>query len=394
MKQNGNSRQFVMICVISFAFFLSNQMVVNTVTKFAGAMDATAQMIGFIGGAYGIFALLMRPVSGQMVDKYAHKPLMFVGIGLLLVSNLLLLVAKQPSVLLLSRILNGIAFGVVSTLCMTTACDALPPEKMTSGIGIYTMMQTLAQVIGPSIAISIIDVKPFHSLYMLTTAIMGVALLLCLGFRSSHTLQKNVRISFKPSSMFTFKAFKPGSVLMCNVMQISAVSSFLLLYADSIGVTGLSGFFTVQALMIIVTRPFVSKFANERNAYPVVFISEMLIILGLVNLFFADSTMDFMLSAALFGLGKSGYQPSLMSMCISAAPAQERGRASGTAYACNDIGQFLGSYIAGYVVGILGYRFAFLTIALIIAVGTTIFALTCAVPDRRRMKEKRIVEGK
>ena len=378
-----------MTCVISFAFFLSNQMVVNTVTKYAGAMDATAQMIGFIGGAYGIFALLMRPVSGQLVDKYAHKPLMFAGIGLLLVSNLLLLAAEQPGMLLLSRILNGMAFGVVSTLCMTTACDALPPEKMTSGIGIYTMMQTLAQVIGPSIAISIIEVWPFRYLYVITTAIMGIALLLCFGFRSSHVPQQDIRISFKPGSMFTLKAFKPGSVLMCNVMQISAVSSFLLLYADSIGVTGLSGFFTIQALMIIVTRPFVSRFTNERNAYPVVFVSEIMLIVGLVNLFFADSTMDFMFSAALVGLGKSGYQPCLMSMCISAAPAQERGRASGTAYACNDIGQFLGSYIAGFVVGLLGYKYAFLTIALIIAVGTIAFAVTSALPDRMRMKENR-----
>lgn len=384
MKKNEiNYTQFVIICIISFAFFLSNQMVVNTVTKYADTMSATSQMLGLIGGAYGLFALLTRPLSGQIVDRERHKPVLLAGIGLLLLSNVILIWAEEPVMVLLSRAVNGLAFGIVSTLCMTTACNALPKNKMANGIGIYTLSQTIAQVIGPAIAIRIIEIGSFLQLYMCTTLIMGCAMILSLGFKSDHKPNREVKYSFNLKKMFTVNAFLPGSVLMCNVMEIAAVSSYLLLYADSIGVGGLSFFFTIQAISILVTRPFISKILNEKNIYGVTLISELMLVVGLLNLFFAKTTGMFLISAVLFGLGKSGYQPCLTGMCVSSVPESERGRASNTSYAFNDIGQFLGSYVASFVVGIWGYRYAFLFIACVIAVGTVVFTVAYVFPHVR-----------
>lgn len=388
IKSNINYGQFIIICIISFGFFLSNQMVVNTVTKYADAMSATPQVLGLIGGAYGIFALLTRPISGQIVDRENHKVILLLGLGLLLLSNILLLLAKSPLMVFASRAVNGLAFGIVSTLCMTTACDALPKDRLANGIGIYTLSQTVAQVIGPAIAIEIIEAKTFRQLYLYTTVIMGITVFLSLFFKSNHEPDRELKYSFSLRKMFTVNAFLPGSVLMCNVMEIAAVSSFLLLYADSIGVGGLSFFFTIQAVSILVTRPFVSKFINERNIYAITLVSEFMLIVGLINLFFADTTEQFLISAILFGIGKSGYQPCLTGMCISSVSENERGRASNTSYAFNDVGQFLGSYFSSFVVGIWGYRYAFLLIACIIAVGTLLFTVTYIFPHIRKLQRK------
>lgn len=388
-EEKVNYFQFTIICVIAFGFYLSNQMVVNTVTKYANALSATTQMVGFIGGSYGVMSLITRPFAGQMVDRESHKPLLLWSMAVLVVSDLVLLFAASPLMVLISRALNGLAVGFTSTVCMTTACNALPKHLLSNGIGIFTLSQTLAQVIGPAVAIQIIDHGTFKQLYLATTIIMGAAFLMSFLFQTDHKPDKNIPYSFAFSKMFTVNALIPGSLLMCNVMQIASVSSFMLLYADSVGVSGLSYFFTIQALAILVTRPFISKYLNEKNQYVFTLVSEGLLIGGLLNLFFSRSTLGFLISATMFGLGKSGAQPALVGMCISSVPAEERGRASSTQYACQDIGQFVGSYIAGIAAAWFGYRYAFMSIALILAIGTTLFIVTYMIPRLRKRHLKK-----
>lgn len=382
--QKINYSQFIIISVIAFAIFLSNQMVVNTVTKYADTMGVSVRIMGLIGGIYGGVALLTRPFSGQVVDKERHKPLLFVCVLILIASNLLLIFAANWIFLLISRAVNGIAWGFGSTLCMTTACDALPKEKLASGIGIYTMTQTLAQVMGPSVALWLIENTSFRHLYGLTTSIMVAALVPAFFFKTGHRPRKDLKYSCSLRHMFALKAFFPASMLMCNTMQIAAVASFLLLYADEVGVLGLSFFFTLQAMAILLTRPFVSRYINHNNSFAFVIISELMIISGLVNLFFADTTVHFIISAILFGMGKSGAQPALTSMCVISVPENERGKASNTSYAFNDIGQFIGSYIAGIAASIWGYRYAFVSIGLIIAIGLMVFIAAYMIPMMKK----------
>ena len=388
MKLKGEDydyAQYLILLVISFTVYLSNQMVVNTVTKFANTLTTSSQLIGFIGGMWGLASFFTRPFSGQVVDNEAHKKLLIVCMFGLVLSNLVLIGADSIPAILISRFLNGVAWGFGSTVCVTTACDSLPKERMIWGLGIYTMMQTLAQVIGPSIAIWIIETYSFRALFITTFLIMVIALVLSMFFKTKHQRRVVRKYSFSLKGMFAPKAFIPSSLLMCNTMEVSAIAGFILIYADSIGVTGLGLFFLVQALSIVVTRPFVSRFTTQKNQYYVTIFSECLIIIGLVNLFFSRSTAGFMFSAVLFGFGKSGAQPALTNMCVSSVSQDERGRASNTYYTFQDLGQIFGANIAGLLAGVLGYGGAFLSIAFIVAAFLLFFIFAYMIPHMREV---------
>lgn len=383
-----NIQQFVTICIIAFAIFLSNQMVQNTVTKFANTMSATTRMLGFLGGSWGLASLLTRPFAGQVVDNENHKVLLRASVVLLLVSNLILVEAKAVPLLLLSRAINGFAWGFGSTLCMTTACNALSKEKVAGGIGIYTMMQVLAQVCGPSFAIHLIARTSFRTLYCITSLVMVVAFVLTFLFRPSQQQAKARHYAFSLHDMVAPKAFIPATLLMCNIMQISAVSAFLLLYADEKQITGLSFFFSLQAISIVVSRPFVSKWINPKNSFVVTLVSEVFLVMGLFSLFLVRNIGYFVFAAIMFGLGKSGSHPALMGMCVAAVPKTERGRASNTAYAFQDLGQVFGANIAGIFAGIWGYGAAFLSIAVIIILCSLFFVVAYMIPQLYRMKQE------
>lgn len=383
-----NIKQFITICVIAFAIFFSNQMVQNTVTKFANSMSTTTRMLGFLGGVWGLASLLTRPFAGQVVDNENHQVLLRVSVLLLLVSNLILVEAKTVPLLLLSRVVNGFAWGFGSTLCMTTACNALPKEKVAGGIGIYTMMQVLAQVCGPSLAIYIIAKTSFHTLYCFTSMVMVIAFCLTFLFQTNQQRPEVRHYAFSLHDMVAPKAFIPATLLMCNIMQISAVAAFLLLYADERRITGLSFFFSLQAISIVVTRPFVSKWINPKNSFVFTLVSEVFLVIGLLSLFFARNIGYFVFAALMFGFGKSGSHPALMGMCVAAVPKTERGRASNTAYAFQDLGQVFGANIAGFFAEIWGYGAAFLSIAIIISLCTVFFIGAYMIPNIYRMKQE------
>lgn len=373
-KQKINYAQFIIISIIAFVIYLSNQMVTTTISKYANSMQATSQLIGLIGGTFGVMALITRPISGQVVDKNDHKILMFICVGFLVVSNVVLILAKNPIYLLLSRGIYGLSWGFGSTLCMTTACNSLPKEKLSSGISIYTLAQTFAQVLGPSIAIYVLNRASFNILYYITTVLMMVAFLLVFFFRTNHKPNRQIRYSINFKEMFAVNAIIPSALSMCNSMENSAVTAFILLYAESIGVAGVGIFFTIQAVSILAVRPLISKIINEKNIHKIVVVCEFLIVFGLISLFFANSLPYFIVAAILFGFGKGGADPALMSLSVGSVPQHQRGRASNTNYSGKDIGQFIGANLAGFIVGLFGYRYVYLFIILPILIGLAVFS--------------------
>ena len=387
-KDNGYRMQFIIIMIIAFTIYLSNQMVGNTVTKYADTMSASTQLIGFIGGTFGITAMLTRPLVGQIVDKANHKPLLIMTVITLIISNIILVIAIKPVELIISRVFNGIAWSFGATICFTTAANALPRDKLAGGIGVFTLSQTLAQVLGPSAAIWILGRYSFSQLYIVTTSIMAAALLLVFLFQTNHKAAKGVKFkfTFRLKEVFAVKAALPTMMLLCNTMQVAAVSSFLLLYADEKNITGLSFFFTLQAISILLTRPFISKNINDENSYYYIIACEIMIVLGLWNLYFAEGLTKFIIAAIFFGMGKSGAQPALQSMCIKSVGPDETGKASNTFYTGQDIGQFTGSYIAGIAAGMWGYKYAFGSIAVIITIGLILFIIFDMLPKKRSTK--------
>ena len=389
MSENGkiNYQQFIIISIIAFVIYLSNQMVSTTISKYAHSMQATSQLIGLIGGMFGIVALFTRPFSGQVVDKKNNKVLMFICITLLLLSNICLVIAKNEVYLLLSRAINGFGWGFGSTLCMTTACNALTKEKMASGIAIYTLAQTLAQVLGPYLAVKIIELQSYKHLYYVTTVLMLISFILAFIFKTNMKEKKDAKYSLSIREMFAFDAMIPTLISVSNAMDNAAVTAFILLYADSLGIKNISYFFSLQAIAVLTCRPLISKLINDRNINYIIVVSEMIIIAGLVNLFFATSLIYFIVSAILLGIGRSGAQPAIVSLCVTLVPSDQRGKATNTNYAGHDIGQFIGANFAGFIAGTFGYKYIFLFITLPIIFALFIFGRAYITPHSQNLKE-------
>lgn len=383
------NRQFVSIFVIAFLIYFSNFMLAQTLPKYAHDLGATAQVIGLLSGIFAMCALLIRPVSGQMVDNENKKLLLRMVIGIIILAVTGLTFSKQVWMLILFRGLNGFGWGVGSTLCMTMASGCFARENLGAGIGIYGLGQTIAQAFAPMVALEVVRLYSYNFLYQFNVIICIAAFGLTFFIKSDEPEKIERRYSVNLRKMVCFPAIPPTMLTLCNFMAQSSITAFLVIFADSIGVIGIGLFFTVQAGTILLTRPFWGKAADKYGFVKALVPCEILIALGLASIFLSHALWHFMIAAVLMGAGTAGSQPVLMSECIKRAPPSQRGSASNTSYIGTDIGVFIGSNLAGFVVAWTGYRNLYLLFTMPIIISTLVYVIL----DRRKAQAMVSIEN-
>ena len=123
----------------------------------------------------------------------------------------------------------------------------------------------LAVVIGPFIALNLLDKMSFSDLFILFSGIVTVAILCTALVRipKGNDIRSAVfRLSF--SNMFEKGAIRIATVGLFVSFCYSSVISFISVYAKSLGLIEASSyFFMVFAVTMMITRPFTGKLYDK-----------------------------------------------------------------------------------------------------------------------------------
>ena len=381
------NRQFILIFIIAFLIYSSSNMLSLTLPKFANEMGATSQMVGTLAGIFATCALLMRPVSGQIVDNEDKKITLRICLLVLLVSVFGLTQSSNYYLLLFFRGLNGLAWGVGSTLCMTIATGCFSGSNMASGIGIYGLGQSLAQTIAPMFALPIAKALGYNGLYWVNVCLMVSCLLLTFLMKFPPREKRERHYSFNIRKMLCFPAFLPASMTLCNSIAKSSILAFLVIYTGTMGIENIGIYFSVQAAVIFICRPLVSKLADSVGTLKILIPCEILTVAGLIIISRSGSITGFIIAAVIMGIAVGGEQPILMGECVKSVPPAQRGSASNTSYIGTDVGNIIGSNLAGFLVTVIGYKLMYVSFTLPVIACTLVFIMI------HTRKQKLILEG-
>jgi MFS family permease len=317
----------------------------------------------------------MRPVSGQIVDNENRKVMLRVVLLVILVSVFALTLSKNYRLLVVFRGLNGLAWGVGSTLCMTIATDCFSDKNMAGGIGLYGLGQTIAQTVAPTFALPLANRFGYNNLYRINVALILICLLLTFLMKAADTAPKERKYSINLKNMIHTPALLPASLTLCSAGMKSSITAFLVIFAGTMNIKSIGLYFTVQAITIFTFRPILSKLADKLGLLKILIPCEALAVTGLVLISFAGSLLSFLTAAVCMGISAAGEQPVLMAECVKSAEPSKRGRASNTSYMGTDIGHFIGSNLAGLCVAFMGYRRMYLAITLPLIICTAVFVV-------------------
>ena len=355
-KETIWSFPYVALMTVNFFQSMAAFMANTTIPVYANHLGASTALVGAVVSAFAVSALLIRPFAGPAFDSFSRKRLLLIAQAIICISLFLYGVVDSLPALMAVRLFHGIGIGCSGPLAMSFVSEFLPASRFASGISIYALAQSFAQVIGPAAGLYLVDAVGFSAAYFLAAGFLLVAMM-CIFFVKEPSRER-LPYEFKPSRMFAREAADKALVLMLLAISFACMGSYLVLYAFELGIEGVGLYFTVYACCLLVTRPVFGKLADSWGSPRVLIIGALCFATSYVLLALAHD-MSGLLVAAVFGsAGFGACAPLVQTLALSSTPPERRGAASNTAFTGLDLGMLIGPVVGGNVaealVGVTG----------------------------------------
>lgn len=369
------NRDFVVLIVLSFFTHMGFQVLIPNLPKYAMLLGAASAVAGFVPAAYSMAALLTRPVSGDITDRWSKKLLLCLSLLGIALTTAAYLFVKTPVALIVARFLNGVFFGVNTTVELAMVAGALPEHKLNSGIGVYGMATLGGEALAPSIGIYVIELAGYNALFLTAVALALVGLGLSFLVRSQPTAPVPAAQVSRLERLVSLKACLPSAIGMLHACARGAIAAFLLLLAEERGIGSVGLYFLVFSLSFVASRPVFGLLDGKVKDAPVIYFTLALAGITMVILNFVTSLPVLIAAAVLFGISTGGIIPLVQTMCIRQESPARRGAASSTYYIGADMGNGIGPIMMGAAAAYLGYGGAYLTILIPLALGAVLMVI-------------------
>lgn len=368
------TKDFIRVSVVNFLVFLVHLILMVIIASYAvQKFHATLSVAGLVASIFIIGALIGRFGTGRIIEDVGSKKVLVVGVIFFIITAALYFAAINLALLILVRLLHGIAHGIASTATGTIVAKIIPANKRGEGIGYYGMSIVLASALGPFVGILLIQFVDFKIVFMVTFII---ALLIFAGSLFVHeptaTLPKpkDDIAAVKPFHISNFLEYKaiPISVIALIIgFSGSIVIAFISLYAKEYHLENAASFyFVISAIATLVSRPFAGRLFDIRGAnfiiYPCLFIYGM----GMLIFSQAGHGIVLLMAGAIIGIGYGNFMSSAQAVAIKAVEPHRFGLATATYYVFLDLGIGIGPYLLGSLVPLLGYRGLYLAMAVLV----------------------------
>ena len=331
----------------SMAAFMAN----TTIPLYIDAMGAGAGIVGVVVGAFAITALLIRPFAGPAFDSFSRKRLLMIAQGINAVAFVLYGVVDSVPAFIAVRLLHGIGIGCSGPLAMSLVSEYLPLGKFATGISVYSLAQTFAQVLGPGTGLWLIDVIGFQGTYLIA-AVLLIASVASIS-RVVEIPRERPPYQLKLGRMFAREAVDKAIVIMLFAVAFGGTTSYLVLYGTKLGIENLGVYFVVYALCLLVTRPLYGRLADTFGAERVLIPGVVFFAISYVMLANITDFMGLMAVAVVASAGFGACMPLTQSLAMSSVPTERRGAASNTTFTGLDVGSLCGPLFAGLVIEML-----------------------------------------
>lgn len=312
-----------------------------------------------------ISSILVRPFSGLIAEKIGKK-LSFRGSEVLFVlfAFSYLWIDSMWS-LLLVRFIHGIWFSILTTVTVPVANEFIPEQRRGEGMGYFVMSTNLGVVFGPLLALTITQYASFTVLFAVLSGLITIGFLFCLCIPVQDDEQQS---SIEPASssltvhdIIEFRVLSVGVVALLTAFAYSSVMSFIAAYTETKQLMAYtSTFFLVFACSMILVRPWVGRWFDQKGASAVIYPSFLLFALGLAVVSQLHQAWVLWLSAVLIGIGYGTLFPCLQTVAIQSVPKQRIGHAISTYFTLFDLGLAVGSVIMGLLIAYWGYTATYL----------------------------------
>ena len=343
-------------------------------------LGGTVEQAGLALTLFLVSSIAIRPFSGLIIQKIGKK-LSFRGseFFFVLFAFSYLWIDSMWSLLII-RFLHGIWFSVLTTVAVPVANDFIPEQRKGEGMGYYVMSTNLGVVIGPLLALTVIQFTSFTVLFVILSILMALGFIfcLCIDIHESKAVDKAKLIPKKINlhDIIETKVIPIGVVALLTALSYSSVMSFITAYSEVKHLLAYTSiFFIVFACSMIVVRPLVGRMYDQRGPSSVIYPSFIFFAIGLVIVSFLSNQWVMWGSAIFIGIGYGSLFPCLQTIAIQSVKKERMGHAISTFFTLFDLGLAIGSIIMGLCIAWLGYQSTYILCSIIVLITLFVYKI-------------------
>jgi major facilitator superfamily permease len=334
----------------SFFFMFSTMFVNPLINGYAKELGASSAFAGIIVGIMSLAAMFLRPVAGNLTDKFSKYRLSFIGGVLIFIGVMGYVLTLSSGWLLLFRLINGTGY-VLCTVCMTTWLAFLVPRQhVGEAMGFYGLMNALAMALAPAVSINIYQ-KIGYRTSLLASAVSALLMIVAIQFVGDHALpKKRVRTQKKSFKIIQFNVLPVAILTTLFAIPYFVTQADIVTYVEQKHlIVAVGSYFLIYAVVLLIIRVGLKRYFDTVRFGVWFWLSLVSTAAYIILLAIMNNDWQMALAAALMASGYGIIYSVLQSTALLLAPIEEQGLASATFYLGLDIAMAFGPMISGVI---------------------------------------------
>lgn len=334
----------------SFFFMFSTMFVNPLINGYAKELGASSAFAGIIVGIMSLAAMFLRPIAGNLTDKFSKYRLSFIGGTLIFVGVMGYVLTPSSGWLLLFRLINGTGY-VLCTVCMTTWLAFLVPRQhVGEAMGFYGLMNALAMALAPAVSINIYQ-KIGYRTSLVASAVSALLMIVAIQFVGDHALpKKRVRTQKKSFKIIQFNVLPVAILTTLFAIPYFVTQADIVTYVEQKHLTvAVGSYFLIYAVVLLIIRVGLKRYFDTVRFGVWFWLSLVSTAAYIILLAIMNNDWQMALAAALMASGYGIIYSVLQSTALLLAPIEEQGLASATFYLGLDIAMAFGPMISGVI---------------------------------------------
>lgn len=362
--------QFGLVCLSSFLFSASFNMLIPELPAYLSKMGG-AEYKGLIIALFTLTAGISRPFSGKLTDTVGRIPVMAVGSLVCFLCGFLYPVLSTVAGFLWLRLFHGFSTGFKPTATSAYVADLVPANRWGEAMGVHGVCFSTGLAIGPAIGSAITESYSIHYLFYCSSIFALLSVLILVNMKETLSTKQSfqwkfLRIGWK--DIIEWRVFPAALIILLSYVSYGAILTVISDWGSHLGASNKGLFFMVFTIASLFIRFVAGKVSDCHGRVLVLKVSLSLLLLSLIGIALANSSLALMLAAVLYGMATGMLSPSATAWTIDLSRPKHRGKAVATMYIFLEIGIGLGALLAGAIflqdVSVIPYVFficAFIT---------------------------------
>ncbi len=395
MEEKLFNKNYLCLCAANFLFFFSFYLLLPVLPFFIKEkFQVGNSVVGAVISCYTLATLVVRPFSGYMMDTFKRKPLYLLALSIFTAVFGGYLFAATITLLIVVRIVHGLAFGLSSVGGNTLVIDVVPSEHRGEGIGYFGVANNIAMAVGPMTGLFVYEHFSFNAIFL------GCMVCSLLAALFASRIQTTVRPPVKrpPISLDRFvliKGLMAGVSLTLLAFAYGQISNYIAFYANEMNLSISSGlFFTVYAVGLIASRMFAGKMVDRGKVTRTITLGLAIVVVAMFGLGMCHhfnklgggyAAAAFLTIALCCGLGFGAAFPAFNALFVNLGTNAQRGTATSTYLTTWDLGLGIGIFSGGMLSELFSFSMAYLVADVMVLI-SLVFFVTAVTPHYQRNK--------